>query len=128
MGDRRIFHERVFDRLRQAAREAAADAPELEVVAFVCVWRGMKDQRDVPSAMVVGADGPPVSPAILLRLQASINHLQQYVCDRVARATVALTQMAEVIAGKVNEQRPRTAAPQGDRAEESPAPADGAPT
>jgi hypothetical protein len=97
------FDQRVFDRLKAAAHEAAADAPELEAVAVVCLWR-FRDQSSLPSKMLVGGDGPVVNPDALLRLSIEASALSRFLLDKAVEGTHAIREMASQLAREINEQ------------------------
>lgn len=101
--DRGTFDERVFERLKGAVREAGLDAPELEGVAVVCLWR-YRDQGPLPSKLLVGTDGPLARPDQLLRLSVLATELSRDILDKAVEGTLAIQEMADQMARRINEQ------------------------
>ncbi len=117
--DRRSFDEKVFDRLKEAIREAGVEVPELEAVAVVCLWR-FPDQSSLPSKLLVGTDGPVVNPDQHLRLASLGIELSRFLLQQGVEGTQAIHAMASDMARIIYEQ----AASQGRQEKEQAAPAD----
>jgi hypothetical protein len=102
------FHEFTFDALRGAIAEVAADVPEVEAVGVVVLWRGLGRQLEVPSVLVLSADGAPFSFDQVLRVQQQTLELLQWSISNSAAGVDAVLRLARSLAAGGNADEPRT--------------------
>lgn len=94
---RKLFYEKVFERLMANTTAIGAEVPEVEAIASVVLWR-VPDQRGIPSLLVQGVDGPLTNPDQYLRLRIAVLLLEQYTAEKGLEGVAALRDYAERLA------------------------------
>jgi hypothetical protein len=109
MTERAPFYARAEAAARRLTAELAAQCPELEATAVVCLWK-LPDQRGVPAAFLAAADGGPLPPDALLRLAVACLDPAR---DCLGQAEGAVARVLDLARRLAREGRPDAAPPQG---------------